>query len=83
MSGAAQGLEVTGTMHWVTAAHAADVANPNSLEVLTGGKLEPALAAAEPESRAQFERDDAPACSASNRTVGLRDTLVRIEKSGA
>ena len=34
----------------------ASVLNPNSLEVLTGAKVEPALAGVPPETRVQFER---------------------------
>ena len=68
------------------------VVNPKSLEVLTGCKLEPSLAGAAPESRYQFERqgyfcadakDSTPSRPVFNRTVGLRDTWAKIEKSGA
>ena len=64
--------------------------NPDSLEVLTGCKLEPGLAGAEPESRFQFERmgyfcvdnvDSKPDRLVFNRTVTLRDTWAKIEKS--
>jgi glutaminyl-tRNA synthetase len=64
--------------------------NPNSLEVLRGAKVEPALAAVAPESRVQFERqgyfvadwkDHTPGRPVFNRTVGLRDTWAKIEKS--
>jgi glutaminyl-tRNA synthetase len=62
--------------------------NPASLEVLGGCKLEPALAAALPEERFQFERmgyfcvdlGSAPGRPAFNRTVTLKDTWARIEK---
>jgi len=63
--------------------------NPASLEVLTGCKLEPGLAAAEAESRFQFERhgyfcvdrvDSKPGRPVFNRTVTLRDTWAKIEK---
>ncbi len=66
--------------------------NPNSLEVLTGCKLEPSLASAAPGARFQFERqgyfcadsrDSSPGHLVFNRTVGLRDTWAKIEKSGA
>jgi glutaminyl-tRNA synthetase len=66
------------------------VLNPKSLEVLTGCKLEPSLARAAPESLYQFERqgyfcadskDSTPARPVFNRTVGLRDTWAKIEKS--
>jgi glutaminyl-tRNA synthetase len=63
--------------------------NPNSLEVVTGGKLEPSLKAARPGDRYQFERlgyfcadqDSTPEKPVFNRTLGLRDTWARIEKS--
>jgi glutaminyl-tRNA synthetase len=63
--------------------------NPNSLEVLTGCKLEPSLAAAKPGDRYQFERmgyfcadpDSAPGKPVFNRTVQLRDTWAKIEKA--
>ncbi len=62
--------------------------NPNSLEVLTGAKLEPSLAAAKAGDRFQFERlgyfcadlDSKPGALVFNRTVPLRDTWARIEK---
>jgi glutaminyl-tRNA synthetase len=63
--------------------------NPNSLEVLTGCKLEPRMARAEPGSRYQFERlgyfcvdtgDSQPGAPVFNRTVTLRDTWARIAK---
>jgi glutaminyl-tRNA synthetase len=63
--------------------------NPNSLEVLTGCMLEPALAGAAPGSRWQFERqgyfcadirDSRPGALVFNRTVTLRDTWAKIEK---
>jgi glutaminyl-tRNA synthetase len=64
--------------------------NPDSLEVLTGCKLEPALAGAEPGYRCQFERtgyfcvdhvDSKPGSLVFNRTVTLRDTWAKIEKA--
>jgi glutaminyl-tRNA synthetase len=64
--------------------------NPESLETLAGCKLEPSLAGATPGSRYQFERqgyfcvdtrDSAPERLVWNRTVGLRDTWAKIEKS--
>jgi glutaminyl-tRNA synthetase len=67
------------------------VINPGSLEVLTGCKLEPALRDVAPESRFQFERqgyfaadwkDHRPVRPVFNRTVGLRDTWAKIEKTG-
>jgi glutaminyl-tRNA synthetase len=67
-----------------------DLLNPNSLEVLTGCKVEPSLRDAPPLSRYQFERmgyfcvDQAstPERPVFNRTVGLRDTLAKIEQRG-
>jgi glutaminyl-tRNA synthetase len=67
---------------------AADL-NPNSLEVLTGARLEPALAGTKPEVPVQFERlgyfcldpDAQPGKPVFNRTVGLRDTWAK-EKAG-
>ncbi|HSE93643.1 MAG TPA: glutamine--tRNA ligase/YqeY domain fusion protein, partial [Methylomirabilota bacterium] len=67
------------------------VVNPQSLEVVTGAKLEPSLAGVAPESRFQFERvgyfcadwrDHSPARRVFNRTVVLRDTWAKIEKTG-
>ncbi len=108
------GRKVKSTIHWVSAAHAADAEvrlydtlftredpgaeegreftsdlNPNSLEVLQGCKLEPALAGAAAGSRYQFERlgyfcadpDSTPGKPVFNRTVALRDTWAKIEKS--
>jgi glutaminyl-tRNA synthetase len=64
--------------------------NPKSLEILTGCKLEPSLAAAAPGERYQFERlgyfcvdpDSTPGKPVFNRTVTLKDTLAKIEKRG-
>jgi len=63
--------------------------NPNSLVVLTGCRVEPSLASAAAGSRFQFERqgyfcvdkDSAPGKLVFNRTVSLRDTWAKIEKS--
>lgn len=64
--------------------------NPNSLETLTGCKLEPSLAGAAPGSRYQFERlgyfcvdtfDSTPQRPVFNCTVTLRDTWAKIEKA--
>jgi glutaminyl-tRNA synthetase len=60
--------------------------NPDSLEVLTDCRLEPALAAANSDDPVQFERqgyfcrdpDSAPRRLVFNRTVGLRDTWARV-----
>ncbi|NCC50503.1 MAG: glutamine--tRNA ligase/YqeY domain fusion protein [Spartobacteria bacterium] len=105
---APDGRKVRGTIHWVSARHAADAPvrlydrlftvenpaeskdgadyreflNPDSLTVTTG-KIEPALAAAAPGARFQFERlgyycvdsrDSAPGRPVFNRTVPLRDS---------
>ena len=63
--------------------------NPLSLETLTGCKLEPALAGATPGFRCQFERlgyfcadlDSSAGKPVFNRTVTLRDTWAKIEKT--
>ncbi len=63
--------------------------NPNSLEVLTGCRLERDLAAADPSQRYQFERsgyfcldakDSVPGAPVFNRTVTLKDTWAKIQK---
>jgi glutaminyl-tRNA synthetase len=72
--------------------YAADL-NPNSLEVLSDARVEPALAAANAEEPVQFERqgyfvrdqDSQPGKPVFNRTIGLRDTFakdVAKEKAG-
>ena len=66
-----------------------DDLNPGSLEVLSGCRLEPSLSDASAGSRYQFERlgyfcvdlDSAPGKPVFNRTVALRDTWAKIEKS--
>ena len=64
--------------------------NPDSLAILTGCKVEPSLAEAEPGGRYQFERlgyfcadagDSKPGALVFNRTVPLRDTWAKIEKA--
>jgi glutaminyl-tRNA synthetase len=63
---------------------AADL-NPNSLEVLEGARLEPALAEAKAERPVQFERqgyfcldrDSTPTRPVFIRTIGLRDTFAK------
>ena len=63
--------------------------NPNSLEVLTGCWVEPALAAAATGEPVQFERigyfctdpDSTPQKLVFNRTVGLRDTWAKIQST--
>ena len=66
-----------------------DYLNPDSLRVLTGCKLEPSLAEADPGCRVQFERngyfvvdtvDSRPGAPVFNRTVPLRDSWAKIEK---
>jgi glutaminyl-tRNA synthetase len=62
--------------------------NSNSLEVLTGCKVEPSLRDAAPGARYQFERmgyfcvdpDSSPGKPVFNRTIGLRDTWAKIEQ---
>jgi glutaminyl-tRNA synthetase len=69
-----------------------DNLNPNSLEIVTGAKLEPSLANANLEDRFQFERvgyfcldpDSTPGNLVFNRTLPLKDSWAKIEKkSGA
>jgi glutaminyl-tRNA synthetase len=63
-----------------------DTLNPDSLMVLKGCKLEPALAAYQPGARCQFERlgyfcadpDTIPAKPVFNRIVTLRDEWAKI-----
>ncbi|MEZ5358366.1 MAG: glutamine--tRNA ligase/YqeY domain fusion protein [Candidatus Zixiibacteriota bacterium] len=71
--------------------HFKDAINPNSVEVLTGCKLEPYLGEIEPGTRVQFERmgyfcvdpkDSKPGKPVFNRTVTLRDTWAKIQKQG-
>jgi glutaminyl-tRNA synthetase len=66
--------------------------NPDSLEVLTGCRAEPSLGGAAPGARYQFLRqgyfcvdtkDSKPGVPVFNRTVSLKDTWAKIEKSGA
>ena len=65
-----------------------DDRNPDSLTVLEGCMLEPALAAAPPGETLQFERhgyfcpdpDGAPGRPVFNRTVGLRDTWAKVQR---
>ena len=64
--------------------------NPNSLEVITDAKLEPALASGNSPASIQFERlgyfardrDSAPGRPVFNRTVGLRDTWGKVQGAG-
>jgi len=63
--------------------------NPDSLQVLTGSQVEPSLKGAKALDRVQFERqgyfcldpDSKPDALVFNRTVTLRDTWAKIEKS--
>ena len=66
--------------------------NPRSLETLTGCRVEPSLAGAEPGSRYQFERngyfcvdevDSKEGALVFNQTVSLRDSWAKIEKAGS
>jgi glutaminyl-tRNA synthetase len=62
--------------------------NPNSLEVVTGARLEPSLASAQAGDRYQFERvgyfcldpDSTPGNLVFNRTLPLKDSWAKIEK---
>jgi glutaminyl-tRNA synthetase len=64
--------------------------SPDSLEVLTSCRLEPALAADNAEAAVQFERlgyfcrdsDSAPGRLVFNRTIGLRDSYARKAAGG-
>jgi len=65
--------------------------NPHSLDTISDAKLEPSLANAAVGNRYQFERlgyfcvdrDSAPGKPVFDRTVALKDTWARIEKSAA
>jgi glutaminyl-tRNA synthetase len=66
------------------------VINPESCEILTGCKMEPSLATADIEARFQFLRhgyfcvdskDSRAEALVFNRTVSLRDSWAKIEKS--
>lgn len=66
-----------------------DNLNPQSLEVLTGCKLEPSVAGAAPGTRYQFERlgyfcvdtvDTRPGRLVFNRTVSLKDTWAKLAR---
>jgi len=64
--------------------------NPNSLEVLSGSRLEPALADAKLGEPVQFERqgyfcldpDSKPGKPVFSRTIGLRDTWAKEKTTG-
>ena len=72
------------------AANFAAQINPNSLEVLSGAMLEPALASDNYDGAMQFERqgyfcrdkDSAPGKPVFNRTVGLRDSYAKVAGEG-
>jgi glutaminyl-tRNA synthetase len=63
---------------------------PNSLEVLAGAMIEPALAGDNAQAAVQFERqgyfcrdrDSKPGKLVFNRTVGLRDTWAKVSAGG-
>jgi glutaminyl-tRNA synthetase len=65
-----------------------DNLNPNSLEIVTGAKLEPSLANAKVGDHYQFERvgyfcldpDSSETSKKFNRTLPLKDTWAKIEK---
>jgi len=68
-----------------------DNLNPESLKVLTGVKLEPDLADAQPGVAIQFERmgyfcvdnvDSRPGAPVFNRTITLKDTWAKVRKQG-
>jgi len=75
-------------MSWEEGGDYTDGLAPDSKRVLTGCKVEPSLATAEPEDRFQFERtgyfavdeDSAEGALVFNRTVSLRDTWARVQK---
>ncbi len=64
--------------------------NPNSLEILSGCKVEPSLANVKPLDRFQFERlgyfcvdsDSSNDRLVFNRTVTLKDTWAKVQKKG-
>jgi glutaminyl-tRNA synthetase len=61
--------------------------SPTSMEILTGAKVEPSLAAGSPGDTLQFERqgyfcmdpDSTAQALVFNRTVGLRDTWAKVQ----
>jgi glutaminyl-tRNA synthetase len=65
--------------------------NPDSLQVLEGCRLEPALAGAGGEEPLQFERqgyfrldpESSPGRPVFNRTVGLRDVWAKVQAGGS
>ena len=115
--GSPDGRKVKGTLHWVSASHAAtaevrlydtlfnaetpgsktgnmlDDLNPDSLTILEGCKIEPALEKTTQGETVQFERHgyfcvDVESEKDSsqiifNRTIGLRDTWAKLQKQDA
>ncbi|NVO14006.1 MAG: glutamine--tRNA ligase/YqeY domain fusion protein [Rhodoplanes sp.] len=73
-----------------TPATFAEDINPQSLEILTGARLEPSLAKIPVETAVQFERqgyfcpdpDSKPGALVFNRTIGLRDTWAKVAAGG-
>jgi len=71
-------------------ANFANELNPNSLQLLNGARIEPALADAKLEVPMQFERngyfcldpDSKPGKPVFNRTIGLRDTWAKEKVAG-
>ena len=68
-----------------------DNLNPDSLKVITGAKLEPALAEAKPGVTMQFERmgyfcldavDSRPDAPVFNRAITLKDSWAKAQKKG-
>jgi glutaminyl-tRNA synthetase len=65
-----------------------DYINPDSLQIITGAKVEPSLAESAPGSRYQFERlgyfctdpDTTPDQLVFNRTITLRDEWAKLQK---
>jgi glutaminyl-tRNA synthetase len=65
--------------------------NPDSMEIVSGAMLEPALAADNSEAAVQFERqgyfrrdpDGAPGRLVFNRTIGLRDSWTKVAPAKA
>jgi glutaminyl-tRNA synthetase len=65
------------------------IVNPHSVEELEGCRVEPSLAEAQPGDKFQFERvgyfcmdpDSAPGKPVFNRTLTLRDSWAKIDKS--
>ncbi len=72
------------------AANFAGELNPNSLEILTDAKVEPAAIADQTGEPAQFERlgyfvrdrDSTPGRPVFSRTIGLRDTWAKVSAGG-